>query len=61
MIFTIPEALSFLSRFVTLQPGSLLCMGTPGGVGATTATYLKPGDVVTAKIEKLGELVNTVQ
>jgi 2-keto-4-pentenoate hydratase/2-oxohepta-3-ene-1,7-dioic acid hydratase in catechol pathway len=61
MIFTIPEALAFLSRFVTLQPGSLLCMGTPGGVGATTATYLKPGDVVSARIERLGELVNTVQ
>jgi 2-keto-4-pentenoate hydratase/2-oxohepta-3-ene-1,7-dioic acid hydratase in catechol pathway len=61
MIFTIPEALAFLSRFVTLEPGTLLCMGTPGGVGDTTKTYLKPGDVVSARIERLGELVNTVE
>ena len=36
-------------------------MGTPGGVGDTTQTYLKPGDVVEAEIERLGTLVNTVQ
>jgi 2-keto-4-pentenoate hydratase/2-oxohepta-3-ene-1,7-dioic acid hydratase in catechol pathway len=61
MIFTIPEALAFLSRFVTLEPGTLLCMGTPGGVGDATQTYLKPGDVVSAEIEGLGELVNVVR
>ncbi|MEA2531445.1 MAG: hypothetical protein QOG89_3089 [Thermomicrobiales bacterium] len=61
MIFTIPEALAFLSRFVTLEPGTLLCMGTPGGVGDTTQTYLKPGDVVAAEIEVLGQLVNVVK
>jgi 2-keto-4-pentenoate hydratase/2-oxohepta-3-ene-1,7-dioic acid hydratase in catechol pathway len=61
MIFTIPEALAFLSRFVTLEPGTLLCMGTPGGVGDASQTYLKPGDVVSAKIEGLGELVNVVE
>jgi 2-keto-4-pentenoate hydratase/2-oxohepta-3-ene-1,7-dioic acid hydratase in catechol pathway len=61
MIFSIPESIAFLSRFVTLLPGMMLCMGTPGGVGATTETYLKPGDVVTAEIEKLGTLTNTVK
>jgi 2-keto-4-pentenoate hydratase/2-oxohepta-3-ene-1,7-dioic acid hydratase in catechol pathway len=61
MIFTIPEAIAFLSRFVTLRPGDLLSMGTPGGVGDATETYLKPGDVVEAEIERLGRLVNTVQ
>ncbi len=61
MIFSIPESIAFLSRFVTLRPGDLICMGTPGGVGATTETYLKSGDVVVAKIEKLGTLENTVQ
>lgn len=54
MIFTIPEAVAFLSRFVTLRPGDLICMGTPGGVGDTTETYLQPGDVVETSIEKLG-------
>lgn len=61
MIFSIPEAIAFLSRFVTLRPGDLLCMGTPGGVGATTATYLKSGDIVTAEIEQLGKLENPVE
>ncbi len=61
MIFSIPESIAFLSRFVTLRPGDLICMGTPGGVGATTETYLKSGDVVVAKIDKLGTLQNTVQ
>ncbi|CAN5556957.1 fumarylacetoacetate hydrolase family protein [soil metagenome] len=61
MIFTIPESIAFLSRFVTLRAGDLLCMGTPGGVGATTETYLKSGDLVEAEIENLGTLVNPVQ
>lgn len=60
MIFTVPEAIAFLSRFVTLRPGDLICMGTPGGVGATTATYLQPGDVVETSIERLGTMTNTV-
>jgi 2-keto-4-pentenoate hydratase/2-oxohepta-3-ene-1,7-dioic acid hydratase in catechol pathway len=61
MIFSIPEAIAFLSRFVTLRPGDLFCMGTPGGVGATTETYLKSGDVVEAEIEQLGLLRNVVE
>jgi len=60
MIFSIPEAIAFISRFVTLEPGDLLAMGTPGGVGDTTQTYLKAGDVVDAEIERLGRLVNPV-
>lgn len=61
MIFTVPEAIAFLSRFVTLRPGDMICMGTPGGVGDASATYLQPGDVVETSIEKLGTMVNTVE
>ncbi len=60
MIFTVPESIAFLSRFVTLRPGDMICMGTPGGVGVTTETYLKHGDVVEASIERLGSMTNTV-
>lgn len=60
MIFTVPEAIEFLSRFVTLRPGDMICMGTPGGVGATTATYLRDGDVVETSIERLGSMTNVV-
>ena len=61
MIFTVPETIAYLSQFVTLEPGSLICMGTPGGVGHASNTFLKAGDVVVAEIEKLGRLENTVQ
>lgn len=61
MIFDVPESIAFISQFITLEPGDLICMGTPGGVGATTATYLQPGDLVEAEIEHLGRLVNTVE
>lgn len=60
MIFDVPEAIEFLSRFVTLQAGDMICMGTPGGVGDATATYLKDGDVIEATIEQLGTITNHV-
>ena len=60
MIFTVPETIEYLSKFVTLEPGTLICMGTPGGVGHTTNTFLQAGDVVLAEIEKLGRLENPV-
>ncbi|MDQ3695607.1 MAG: fumarylacetoacetate hydrolase family protein, partial [Chloroflexota bacterium] len=61
MLFSIPEAIAWIASFITLEPGDLICMGTPGGVGATTQTFLHPGDVVEAEIERLGKLVNEVQ
>jgi 2-keto-4-pentenoate hydratase/2-oxohepta-3-ene-1,7-dioic acid hydratase in catechol pathway len=61
MIFTVPEAIAWISAFLTLEPGDLICMGTPGGVGATTETYLRPGDLVEATAEGLGALVNRVE
>ena len=60
MIFDVPESIAFISQFITLEPGDLICMGTPGGVGDTTQTYLQPGDLVEAEIELLGRLVNHV-
>ena len=61
MIFTVPEAIAWISAFLTLEPGDLICMGTPGGVGETTQTYLRPGDLVEATAEGLGALVNRVE
>ena len=48
MIFTVPEAIAWISGFLTLEPGDLICMGTPGGVGETTQTYLPTRDLVEA-------------
>ena len=61
MIFTVPEAIAWISAFVTLEPGDLICMGTPGGVGETTQTYLRSGDVVEAIVESLGVSTNSVE
>jgi 2,4-didehydro-3-deoxy-L-rhamnonate hydrolase len=60
MIFTVPEAVAWISSFLTLEPGDLICMGTPGGVGETTQTYLRSGDVVEAAVERLGVSTNSV-
>ncbi len=60
MIYTVAEAIAFCSRFMTLEPGDIIETGTPSGVGATTGTYLRPGDRMEAWIEGLGTLVTPV-
>jgi 2,4-didehydro-3-deoxy-L-rhamnonate hydrolase len=61
MIFSVAEQIAYLSSILTLQPGDVIATGTPSGVGMGSDTYLKPGDVVTAKIEMIGALRNRVQ
>jgi len=56
MIFKIPHLISYISRFVTLEPGDILCTGTPEGT-----LPIVPGDVIEATIEDIGTLVNTVK
>jgi 2-keto-4-pentenoate hydratase/2-oxohepta-3-ene-1,7-dioic acid hydratase in catechol pathway len=60
MIFDIAETIEFCSRFMTLEPGDVILTGTPSGVGATTQTYLQPGDRIEAWIEGLGTLSTPV-
>jgi 2-keto-4-pentenoate hydratase/2-oxohepta-3-ene-1,7-dioic acid hydratase in catechol pathway len=48
---------SHLSRYITLEPGDLITTGTPPGVGMgikPSPVYLKPGDVMTLGIDRLG-------
>ena len=45
----------------TLEPGDIISTGTPSGVGSSTGTFLKPGDVVETEIEGLGVLRNPVE
>ena len=61
MIFSPAEALSFVSQFVTLEPGDLLSTGTPSGVGHAKKVRLEPGDRIRGEIEGLGVLENTVE
>ncbi|MDM4768001.1 fumarylacetoacetate hydrolase family protein [Pelomonas sp. SE-A7] len=58
MIFGVAEIVSYLSRFMTLLPGDVICTGTPPGVGMgikPEPQFLKDGDVMTLGIAGLGE------
>ena len=56
MIFGINFILSYLSNFMSLQPGDIVTTGTPPGVGMgkKPSLYLKPGDEMRLTIDYLG-------
>ena len=58
MIFAVDELISYVSEYITLEPGDLLITGTPPGVGEgkkPEAIYLKAGDTMRLSIAGLGE------
>lgn len=58
MIFKIPEIISYLSRFVSLQAGDVISTGTPPGVGLgvkPNPVFLKAGQHMRLGISGLGE------
>jgi 2-keto-4-pentenoate hydratase/2-oxohepta-3-ene-1,7-dioic acid hydratase in catechol pathway len=61
MIFTVAELVSYLSQYMTLEPGDVIATGTPEGVifGMVEKQWLKPGDEVVVEIAGLGRLTNT--
>jgi 2,4-diketo-3-deoxy-L-fuconate hydrolase len=63
MVFGVATLVSYISRFMTLEPGDLISTGTPPGVGMGVKPqplYLKAGDVMRLGIEGLGEQQQTV-
>ena len=60
MIYPVADIVSFLSHLVTLEPGDIICTGTPAGVGVATGNFLKAGDRIDCAIEGLGILTNTL-
>ena len=56
LIFNIATIVSYVSQFITLNPGDLLCTGTPAGVGLgmKPPVFLKAGDVMHLGIDGLG-------
>ncbi|WP_354442615.1 fumarylacetoacetate hydrolase family protein [Ottowia thiooxydans] len=62
LLFSIPQIVSQLSNGMALEPGDVIATGTPSGVGLglTPQKFLQPGDVITAYIESIGELTNTI-
>lgn len=67
MIFKCDELVSYISNYMTLNPGDIILTGTPDGVAlgypedVRANYYLKDGDVVTIEIDKLGKLTNTLK
>jgi 2-keto-4-pentenoate hydratase/2-oxohepta-3-ene-1,7-dioic acid hydratase in catechol pathway len=62
MIFPVARAIALLSEIMTLEPGDLIAMGTPAGVGFARKppVWLKAGDRCEIEIEGIGLLVNKV-
>ncbi len=62
MIFSVAEIVAFLSGSNTLPAGTVILTGTPHGVGmaAKPPRWLKPDDVVTIEIDRIGALTNPV-
>jgi len=62
MIFDIPTLIASLSAGLTLEPGDVIATGTPSGVGFAMQPpqYLKGGDVMVARIDRIGELRNRI-
>jgi acylpyruvate hydrolase len=63
LVFGPADLVSYISTIVTLVPGDVIATGTPGGVGSARKPprFLADGDVVTTRIEGIGECRNTVR
>ncbi len=64
MIFGIAKIVSYVSQFMSLQPGDVITTGTPPGVGMgikPDPVWLKPGNVMRLGIEGLGEQTQNVK
>ncbi len=63
MVFTVAQLVSYISRFMTLNPGDVISTGTPPGVGLgqkPDPVYLRPGDRMALGIQGLGQQNQTV-
>ena len=60
MIYPVDAIIEWVSKGMTLLPGSLIATGTPDGVGfaRTPPEFLKPGDVMETEVEGIGLLRN---
>jgi 2-keto-4-pentenoate hydratase/2-oxohepta-3-ene-1,7-dioic acid hydratase in catechol pathway len=62
MVFGVAHIVSYLTRFMSLQPGDIISTGTPPGVGMgqKPPKYLQPGDKIQLSVQGLGEQNQTV-
>ena len=62
MVFGVAEAIAFLTRVMTLEPGDIIATGTPAGVGMARQprVWLRDGDTVEVEIDEIGTVRNPV-
>ncbi len=62
MIWGVTETITLLTECMTLEPGDLIIMGTPAGVGQarTPPVWMKDGDTIEIEIEKIGLVSNPI-
>lgn len=62
MMWPVSKTIATISEFATLEPGDMIAMGTPPGVGhaRTPPRFLQPGDVVSVEIEGIGICSNPI-
>ena len=63
MIFDVPRTIEILSAIMTLEPGDVIAMGTPPGVGHARKppVWMRDGDVCEVEIEGIGILRNPIR
>lgn len=62
MLWPVARTIVTLSEFATLEPGDLIAMGTPPGVGHARKPprWLRPGEIIEAEIEGIGICANPI-
>ncbi|MCK0150171.1 fumarylacetoacetate hydrolase family protein [Marivita sp. S6314] len=63
MFWSVAQSIATISEFATLEPGDMIAMGTPPGVGMAktpTPRWLKPGETIEVEIEGIGVCANPV-
>ena len=62
MIYPVDALIEWVSKGMTLLPGSIIATGTPDGVGfaRTPPEFLKPGDLMETEVEGIGTLRNRI-
>lgn len=58
MLFNVARTIAIVSEIMTLEPGDMIATGTPEGVGhaRNPPVWLRPGDMVTVEVERIGSL-----
>lgn len=62
MLFSVATLISYVSQYMTLEPGDVVATGTPAGIGAfrSPPVWLGPGDRIEVTIEQIGTLATAI-